>query len=976
MRFMLSYAQLAALLGTLLALTADRLPAQGATPEEPLAPPSLVEVNWKSSRTIVVPGVTEVVVLDEQIARAETLADSLRFIGLERGETLALCFVKGTQWTIRVRVVQEPPKAPPTLSRHQAEMAQGIVSSTAQVADSAGTANWGLLHGVSWSQLVGTNSRLNLSAQVEDQTYANGHPMNVRQASVGYLSPNVEVRALDFDVDLTGAGPQRFLGPFSFFDTVELRGFDVRLKRGANQYAVFGGTTVPYFFLTLGSTRDVAGFTFQRNQSENFSLFATSSYINAPLDVLGVGSGRRGNFMQTAGATYLVGRKWVLQTVGGASNHGGLARGLVSYNSSKLSGFVAAHASSALFPLNQIQSLFSGTSAIKGGLTYASSTRMGESIFFQHNLTQAIPGVTRAGSSDYFTPGVSLRLGRGQDVNFNYTYTRNSGGFSSTTSTGNRFDALWHSQLRRGISNSAQFTVGSLQDPLGLNSEDQFQIRDSLMVSMKNSNLFLGFEHSRANPSLARKLNAELGLLTPALQALFLEDPVGFVNSTNLPPEIRALLAAQQPIGTTLSGGGQFRVRDKLHLGPSVSVARLANGNTSSCWTPFLGYSLSYQVRPTLQFISNMNNVWVLANSATRSQRTTVLSFGFVKTFSAAPATLLRGRRARVIEGRVFRDNNINGAFNPGEPGFGGIEVRLENGDAVLTDSEGRYKFSGVSAGEHQVSISLGQFREPMRMATPNQVDVDLFREPVAIVSFGIVNFARVMGNVFNDLRFEGKRAPDARGLAKVRLLLDDGKQKRSILSQGTGDYEVDDVPPGEYTLSVDTNSVPANYTVPNQTFQIHVSPVSTVVQDVPVRALRSISGTVYLKTTPQNGNASGRVPMADVQITAGYGIVKTDANGNFILRDLPAGDLMIRLVPIKPLPEGMKVPSGTVHMPPDPVQVQDAAIVITNPELVPYLVARSAQEVRDVARRAALQRTVPSPVADPSGDQSAGKKR
>lgn len=93
-------------------------------------------------------------------------------------------------------------------------------------------------------------------------------------------------------------------------------------------------------------------------------------------------------------------------------------------------------------------------------------------------------------------------------------------------------------------------------------------------------------------------------------------------------------------------------------------------------------------------------------------------------------------------------------------------------------------------------------------------------------------------------------------------------------------------------------------------------------------------------------------------------------------MRDLPAGDLMIRLVPIKPLPEGMKVPSGTVHMPPDPIQVQGAAIVITNPELVPYLVARSAQEVRDVARRAALQRTVPSPVADPSGDQSAGKKR
>lgn len=966
--------RIAALLGTLVAVAPVRLPGQNATGPEPLAPP-LVELIWKSSRTVVVPGVTECVVLDEQIARAEIQPDTIRFTGLERGETLALCFVGGKQSSIRVRVIQEPPRTPPSLFRHHVELGQGVVSSNAQFTNGQGTTNWGMLHGFSWTQALGTDSRLNLSAQVENQTYAYGHPLNVRQASAAYLSPKLDVHALDFNVDLTGAGQQRFLGPFAFFDSTELRGFDVRLRRGANEFGFFAGTSVPYFFLTLGSTRDIAGFTVHRNQSENLTLFATTSYINAPQNLLGVGSGRRSNFMQTAGATYQVGRKWLFQTVGGASNHGELARGLAAYTGPKLSGFVAGYTSSPLFPLNQIQSLFSGTTAVKAGLTYAGSTRMAESVFFQHTITQAIAGVTRAGSSDYFTPGVSVHLGRGQGLNFNYTYTRNSGGFSSTTSTGNRFDVLWHSQFSRGISNSAQFTAGSLQDPLGLNSEDNFQIRDSLMFSMKNSSFFAGVEHSRANPSLARKLNAELGLLTPALQELFLEDPVGFVTSTNLPPEIRALLAAQQPIGTTFSGGGQFRLRNKINLGPSFSVARLTNGNTQS-WTPFVGYSLSYQVRPTLQFVSSLNNVWVLTNNATHSQRTTMVSFGFVKTFNTDPTAFFRSRRARVVEGRVFRDNNVNGIFNPGEPGFGGIEVRLENGDAVSTDSEGRYKFTGVSADAHEVSIALAQFREPIRMATPNQVDVDVFREPAAFVNFGIVNFARVLGNVFNDLRLEGSRAPDARGMAGIRLLLDDGKQKRSIITQGTGDYEVDDVPPGDYTLSVDSNSLPANYAVADQTFRIHVTPVSTVVQNIPVRALRSISGTVYLKTAPENGNESGRVPMADVQITAGYGVVKTDANGNFILRDLPAGDLTIRLVPVKPLPEEMKIPSGTVHMPAEPVQVQGAAIVISNPELVPYLVAKSAHEVRDIARRAALERKAAPPPSDPAGSQSGGSRR
>jgi len=34
-----------------------------------------------------------------------------------------------------------------------------------------------------------------------------------------------------------------------------------------------------------------------------------------------------------------------------------------------------------------------------------------------------------------------------------------------------------------------------------------------------------------------------------------------------------------------------------------------------------------------------------------------------------------------------------------------------------------------------------------------------------------------------------------------------------------------------------------------------------------------------------------------------------------------------------------MKVPVGQVKMPPEPIQVQGATIVISNPDLTPYLV-------------------------------------
>jgi len=105
-------------------------------------------------------------------------------------------------------------------------------------------------------------------------------------------------------------------------------------------------------------------------------------------------------------------------------------------------------------------------------------------------------------------------------------------------------------------------------------------------------------------------------------------------------------------------------------------------------------------------------------------------------------------------------------------------------------------------------------------------------------------------------------------------------------------------------------------------------------------RVNQSGRGQAQGSTGPASGGDYNLVPLAGVQITAGAGVVKTDENGNFLLRDLPAGDLTVTLVPQKELPEGLKVPSGLVKMPAEPIQVQGATIVISNPELTPYLIA------------------------------------
>lgn len=942
---------IACLTAAVIALTAAVCVRTEAQTSSSSGIPSLVEVYWKSSKSVVVPGVSNIIVLDEEIARAQTTSDVVQFFGVARGETVALGYMGGKAVSIRVRVVERPLLVlSPGSLRRQSEMAQGSFDSTVQLANTGGVTSTSLLNGFTWAQPVGSNGHLDMVSQMEDNLAVGSHPFNIRHASIYYHDPVREVRAVDFITSLTGANTYQYASPFSTADAIELRGAEVGLKHGRDRYTLFGGTTIPFFYLTLGATRDVAGFSFERDLSDKLALFTTSSYINIPQDFLGQSSVRQDNFMQTAGLAYVPSKKWSVRALGGGSNHGSMGPCEVGYTSRGLTAYAQVSKSAPMFPLNQVLSLFSGTTSLKAAVSFRGGSALSESVYYQHADTAAVGAVLHSGSSDYLSPTIAWRINHANDLSFIYTYSRNSGGFTSQSSTGNRFDTNWHYQITQRVSNAAEVTVGSVQDPLQLNSEDQLSFRESLIFPVgATGSMFVSYEHDRRDPSLAQKLNSELSLLSPALQQLFLHDPASFVQSGNLPPEIRALLEAEHPISDSFSTAGEFRIGKKLSVTPNFSFARAGFGGRES-WTPFAGYGLVYQVSPTFQLNSSLTNVWLLANSANSAQRTTLLSFGFVKNFTAAPDALIPGRRGRVIEGRVFRDNNLNGAFNVGEPGLAGVQVQLDNGDSVLTDREGRYKFSGVSADDHQVMIALTQFREPVRMTTPSQINADVLREHVAVVNFGVVNFARVVGNVFNDLRFQGRHQPDSVGLREVRLVLEDSRsqQKFAVTTESSGDFALTDVPPGDYTLTVDAASLPANYSLPGDSFLLHVAPVSTVVQDVPVRALRSIAGRVLLNVFAKSAGQPNEsdynlVPMAGVQLTAGYGIVKTDENGNFLLRDLPAGDLTITLVPIKPLLPGMTVPSGVVHMPPQPIQVEGATIVIANPDLAPFLTQNAA---------------------------------
>ena len=917
---------------------------------------SNVDVYWKATRTIVAPGVSTVIVLDDEVAHAAVGNDTIEFAGLTRGDTVALAYIHGAPVSIVVHVIDRPVNIiPPSLLRRQAEMAQGVIASDLQ-ATSGNSSTYTLLSSFGWSQQVGDHS-MNFTSQVEDNNQFGGHGANLRTAGLSYRTPGLSVNVIDFSQSLTGATAEDRINNFSSGNDVQLRGAGITLNSRKNQFSVFAGSTVPYYFLSLNATRDAAGFSFRRRQTDKLNLYGGASYVSIPLSLTN-GTQRRGYAMETGGLSYHVTKGLLVGGQAGMANDKShLLRGDFSFASYRFSAYGSAIAATQTFPLTQIQSLFSGTSVYKGETDFRVTQRLSQRFYYEHNVIT--PGLIYrvAGTSDYLSPSLAYLLSRGETLGFSYIYSRNTGGLTTTTSTGNRYDAFLNSQITQNTSNNAEVTIGSIQDPLQINSEDRLSIRDTVSFAVKRHQILLGVEHDRVQPSLLAKLNQEINLLSPALQAQFLADPNGFIDSANFPPEVKALLAAEHPVGTTISASSVLEFGGKFRFSPSASATHSTNGGVANEWTQTVGYTFAYQFRPTLQFRSSLNNLMFWDATNNTLQRTTLLSFGFQKTFLATPGVLPLVHRGRMVEGRVFRDNNINGYFNAGEPGLAGVEVRLDDGQLAVTDELGRYKFGAVSADQHQVSIALTQFHNPVRMTTRSEAEIDLIQQRVAVVNFGILDFARLMGNIYNDLRFENQRQPDSKGMPEIQLLLENGKELRKIQTGGSGDFEVDNLPPGDYKLSVDAASIPANYIAPVESLAVHVSPVSTVVQDIPMRALRSIAGNVLLKVPNENVGSrvtkrAGRVgktdspadqdfkliPVRGVQIAAGTTSAVTDNDGKFLLRNLPAGDLKVTVTPVKPVPSEITVPSGKVTLPPEPVQIEGATIVITNAELMPYL--------------------------------------
>jgi hypothetical protein len=251
----------------------------------------------------------------------------------------------------------------------------------------------------------------------------------------------------------------------------------------------------------------------------------------------------------------------------------------------------------------------------------------------------------------------------------------------------------------------------------------------------------------------------------------------------------------------------------------------------------------------------------------------------FRHRFHAAPELLFPTRRGS-IDGYVYRDDDSAGHYAHGDPGLGGVDVVLDGDHVTRTDASGHYAFSGVAFGPHEVAARI-QSAKPFYFTTASPASAEIGSK----VNFG-VNYVRgkVFGYVTND-------AGEGIGGVVVQI----AGINKTATSEADGRFVVDGVPPGRYVVTAAPDSFPSGYDLSNFTpATVNVNDNAPWPVAIQARALRSVSGTVTLfdpKKQALRPAAGMEVSIPHLGLT-----VKTDANGAYAIRDLPAGTFSIQV--------------------------------------------------------------------------------
>jgi hypothetical protein len=159
------------------------------------------------------------------------------------------------------------------------------------------------------------------------------------------------------------------------------------------------------------------------------------------------------------------------------------------------------------------------------------------------------------------------------------------------------------------------------------------------------------------------------------------------------------------------------------------------------------------------------------------------------------------------ITGRVYQDNDGNGAFDLGvDVARAEVKVRLDGARYATTDADGNFSFDAVPAGRHSVYLDLLSVRADLTLIDGAAREVELDGGRTSGLDFRLVRTGRVAGRVFFDQNGNGTFDDGESPLADIRVVTAGG---RDTLTDADGYYVIADLPPGEHVVFIDEKTLP-----------------------------------------------------------------------------------------------------------------------------------------------------------------------
>jgi uncharacterized repeat protein (TIGR01451 family) len=348
----------------------------------------------------------------------------------------------------------------------------------------------------------------------------------------------------------------------------------------------------------------------------------------------------------------------------------------------------------------------------------------------------------------------------------------------------------------------------------------------------------------------------------------------------------------------------------------------------------------SYRVRVT--DVGNVLNGYTLTSGLDQIPVTVAsadvsnVDFGYARV----PGTATIGTR-------VWLDANRDGVINPSEDGIGNVTLNLYDtgpdgavggGDDVLVDSatsdtNGFYTFTGLAAGSYYVDV-VGATLPPGLAPTVGTTDptgvIQLADGQVytgANFGYGSAAGSLLGDSVFYDANGDGFQDPGEAGIGGVAVTVTGPSGTFNVVTDPGGLWLVAGLAPGNYTVTVNTATLPPGYnTTPTN------GPASRVFVlaagsdflradfgfNAPAGVTGTIGDTVFFDTNGngvQNGGEPGIAGVTVRLLNAGGAVVATTStgvNGSYDFVGVAPGDYTVEVTDIFGALAGLNLSAGT----------------------------------------------------------------